>query len=132
VAAPPVEGPIEVGPGRSLLTLVLGLHALAWVAVAWSQLPVAIRLVFCVLVVASAWRLCRAPRRWLWQDAAGWWLGDGVHWDGPWRLAEGGRLWRQLAILELRRDRRREHCIICREGMRRADWLSLRRRLNLR
>ena len=132
MAGGPIEAPVEVGPGRALVALTLALHGLAGMAVALSQLPGVLRLVLCLLVVASAWRLCRLPRRWLWQDARGWWLGDGATWEGPWQLGDGGRLWRQLAILELRRDRRRERCIISGERMRRADWRSLRRRLNLR
>lgn len=120
--------PIECGPGR-LLTLQLGLlHGLVAAAVALSALPWPVRLAVTAVILAAMARLLLRPRQWLYHDAAGWWLADASspEWQGPWQLGPGGYLGGAVAILELRRDRQRRRCIICRDGLGTDAWRGLR------
>lgn len=122
-------GPLECGPGLRLRALILGLHALTGLAVCASGLPLLVMVPVLGAVAVSAWRTARAPRRWIWENHAGWWLGSEMDWDGPWQLGRGTRLGRHHAILELRRDSSRRHCIISGESLTPEDWRRLRARL---
>lgn len=119
--------PFECGPGR-LLRLQLGmLYGVAAAAVALSALPWPGRAALMVLILAACARLLLRPRQWLHHDAAGWWLADAgsSDWQGPWQLGPGGYLGGAVAILELRRDRRRQRCIICRDSLGADAWRRL-------
>lgn len=118
---------VECGPGRLLSAQLALLHGVAAAAVALSALPWPARLALATLIVAALARLLLRPRQWLYRDSAGWWLVDArsPDWQGPWQLGPGGYLGATMAILELRRDRRRQRCIICRDGVGADAWRRL-------
>jgi hypothetical protein len=123
--------PIECGPGRGLLLALGALHLGCAAVVAVSALDWPLTCTLLALICVSLWRLWRVPRCWLWRNGAGWWTADGEpgEWQGPWQIGAGSYLGRHLAILSLRRDRRRKHCIISVEGLGPDAWRRLRRDL---